>query len=344
MNSVFFMYVPTRIVSGWQQSEQLGQLPQIKDKKCLLLTYAGFTAPKIISGLEATAAVLTVSPEFEENPSLSLVRKLGKFIRENEVDTVIAIGGGSTIDTAKGAVWLAENPKWQPDNSDQLWKPNTKNLIALPSTSGTGSEVTPYSILTDSHTGLKKILNHDSLFPDIAVCDPSLTMSMPSRVTANTGIDALSHAIEALLSQRCQGPLVALAMDACRLIRNYLPRVLEYLQDKEGRGALQIAATEAGIPLACCGTVLVHAIGYGLTHDFGYAHGLANGILLAAFVERAAKNGSERAREILHIFDNDLRGFIEKCGIPTRLTSMEIKPKQLEQWVELGMSSAGRTG
>ena len=338
----FTFHVATNVRFGRGCAGTLPDLPEVRGKRCMLLCYPGFHRPDLFSALQASCAGLSHPDEFEENPSHGFVRTLGECVAEQAIDTIIAIGGGSSIDSAKAAAWFAANPDWNlTETNRQVRIPNV-SIIAVPTTAGTGSEVTPYAILTDSSSGKKHILNHAAPVPRVALCDPDLTVTLPPKVTADTGIDALSHAVEAYLSKKCQGVLDDLALAASRKIVAGLPRVMDRPEDLCGREQVMLAALEGGIVLAHCGTVIVHALGYGLTAAFGYSHGLSNAILLAGFVDRLAKRGSDRARRILAFFADGLDGFIRRSGIETKLPADDIDDGRLDAWVETAYNSYGR--
>ena len=230
----FDFYIPTRIIFQKGAAENLPQMEDVKNRRCALLKFPAFSRDEIIYGLERNCSELFVIDEFEENPGYDFTQKIAKIISENDIDTLIAIGGGSTIDTAKAAAYFVREEK----------SANIK-LIAVPTTAGTGSEVTPYAILTNSE-GEKKILNDQTIFPDIALCDADLTATMPKSVTANTGIDALCHAAEAYLSVKCQGFMEAIAYDACCNIYSSLPAVLEAPDNMIERENMLLASLQGG--------------------------------------------------------------------------------------------------
>jgi alcohol dehydrogenase class IV len=333
----FKFHLPTHIIFGSGILDCLFQLQEVTAKNCLILSYAGFDRQDVFDRLKQISGELTIWSEFQENPSESYVTRLAGVIKEKHINTVIAIGGGSSIDSAKAASWFAGQASCQ-ENATAI---DPIKIIAIPTTAGTGSEVTPYAILTDDKTQRKRILNYTSLFPDIALCDPQLTCSMPVSVTANTGIDALSHAIEAYLSTGCSGFMEDIAVNGCRLVAEFLPQVLEQPHNEAGRSKMMQASLMGGMVLAQCGTVMVHALGYCLTHEFGYPHGYANALLLAGFVERLADRGSERAKKIMQLFHDDLAGFIERSGIKVP-SELKKAAHSLDQWIEAGYQSYGR--
>ena len=326
----FDFYIPTRIIFKKGALESLPQMEDVKNRRCGLLKFPAFSKDEIIDELKKNCAELLIIDEFEENPGYGFTQKIAKIISETDIETLIAIGGGSTIDTAKAALYFVREERQE----------NIK-LIAVPTTSGTGSEVTPYAILTNSE-GEKKILNDPSIFPDIALCDADLTATMPKSVTANTGIDALCHAAEAYLSIKCQGFMENLAYDACCNIYKSLPAVLESPDNMKERENMLLASLQGGIVLARCGTVMVHALGYCLTEKFGYAHGYSNAMLLEPYVSRMAQKGDEKAARLLEIFGCGLKEFISQSGIPAKLPQGSVTEDEIQEWVEKGYKSYGR--
>ena len=280
--------------------------------------------------------------EFEENPTVEFARRLGQKVAKENVSTIVAIGGGSTIDTAKAAAWFAVNPTWTNGADPSEASVPMTTIVAIPTTAGTGSEVTPYAILTNNETHRKEILQHKKLVPKVAVCDPRLTVSMPAHVTAHTGVDALSHSIEAYFSKRCEGLLADFPLIACRRIAEHLPTAIARPDDLTARTEVMLAALEGGIVLAHCGTVIVHALGYNLTRVLGYSHGLSNSLLLAGFVEHLAQRGNQRAQNVLGCFDGDLQGFIRRCGITESLADQDISAQTRDDWLRSAYESYGR--
>ena len=329
----------TKIVFETGAIGHLCSLTEVKGRRCMLLKFPAFDAGGLLPELEAASDSLIIPENFEENPSVDMVRELAKSVVENNIQTIISIGGGSSMDTAKAAAWFAKNPDWNLTGENSVTVANDIDIIAVPTTAGTGSDVTPYSILTDSEHK-KRILNHPSLTPTIALCDPELTATMPQHVTAHTGVDAICHAIEAYLSKKCNGLLADIAMASIDRGINALPVVMKDPRDLSARSEMMLSALEGGIVLAHCGTVMVHALGYCMTGEFGYQHGLSNAILLAAFVDVLSEKGCERAIKVSGMFEHDLAGFIRKCGIDEDIPAIDAST--LKQWTQAGYDSYGR--
>lgn len=324
------------IVFGPGARNRLPELPAVAGKRCMLLRFPGCDSAE----LEKRCGSLLIPDWFEENPSESLARRLGALAAERQVETIIAIGGGSTIDSAKAAAWFAANPEWKMTGENPAPRSCSVSVVAVPTTAGTGSEVTPYSILTgEDH--FKRILTHPSLVPEQVVCDPELTLSLPPRVTAHTGIDALSHLIEAYLAESCTGLLEEIALAGLKRGIAALPEVLNAPDAIKPREEMMLAALNGGIVLAHCGTVMVHALGYCLTRQFSHRHGEANAILLPAFLNCLAGRGCARAKQIVELFGGDPAGFVRCCGIEPAFPAVD--DRTLAEWVEAGYRSYGRS-
>ncbi|MBL7648557.1 MAG: iron-containing alcohol dehydrogenase [Candidatus Hydrogenedentes bacterium] len=216
-----------------------------------------------------------------ENPETSHCEAHARACRQAGVDCIIGLGGGSALDAAKAIALLATNDG---DCADYLDDSSACNpalpILAIPTTAGTGSEVTPYAVLVDTALREKKTLRHPTLYPRAAILDSRLTLALPRDITVATALDALSQAMEGMVSKRATPLGDLLALEACRLIRATLPWVLTAPHDEEARGLLLYAAMLSGVVIAQSGTTLVHGMGYHYTLDYGIAHGAANALLL----------------------------------------------------------------
>ncbi len=318
---------------------QVPELPAVAGQRCMLLCFPGFNAGALIENLKEKCDFLLVPDKFEENPSEEFARTMGNIVNENRIETIIAIGGGSSMDSAKASAWFASNPEWSLTEENPEPQANRIHIIAVPTTAGTGSEVTQYSILTCSDH-FKRILNHASLVPNQVICDPELTLSMPPHVTAHTGIDALSHLIEAYLSKTCNGLLEDIALSSMARGVKALPRVMAAPKDLAWREEMMSSALGGGVVLAHCGTVMVHALGYCLTREFGYQHGLSNAILLSTFVELLAGKGCKRAKRVMDLFNGDIAGFVRECGVEPKFPA--VSAETIDVWAQAGYDSYGR--
>lgn len=222
--------------------------------------------------------------DVEVNPTISSVNRCALFVEKHKCDGIIVLGGGSCIDTAKGASVAATAHKdvalFLDGRENRLSVPkHPLPIIAIPTTSGTGSEVSQYAVISDETTLRKDSVSSNAICPAIALVDPLLTIGLPRSLTISTGLDVMSHALEAMLS-KIENPLTdVLALEALRIVFHNLPICVEYPEEKEARSHMGYASTLAGIAMShCCGT-LPHGMGCPLSGHYQVPHGLAVGVL-----------------------------------------------------------------
>jgi alcohol dehydrogenase class IV len=215
--------------------------------------------------------------------------------KDGNHDSLISVGGGSPIDTAKAIGMLVANGGTARDYKVPNPIPNSgPPHIAIPTTAGTGSEVTRFTIITDSARDEKMLISGISLLPSAAVVDYELTLSMPPRLTADTGTDALTHAIEAYVSRKANKFTDSIALAAMKTIWTELPRAYHEPQNREAREAMMQAATLAGIAFSNSSVALVHGMSRPIGAFFHVAHGLSNAMLLPAVTAFSASAGTQR--------------------------------------------------
>ena len=228
-----------------------------------------------------------IFPDIRPNPTLANVNDCAAFLRETSADCVVALGGGSVLDCAKAAAALpaADDISDYADGAKAFDSPGLP-LLAVPSTAGTGSEVTCIAVLSDEANGRKAPLASPYLYPAYAVVDPLMTLSVPPKVTAESGMDALSHALEAMWSVHHNPVSDAVAARSARLILEHLEAACMDGQSIAARTAMSEGALLAGIAFSQARTAGVHACSYPLTMAYGLSHGAACAFTLAAFARR----------------------------------------------------------
>ncbi len=210
----------------------------------------------------------------------------------HDADSVIGFGGGSPIDTAKALAVLAVNGGRMRDyKAPHVYTGPALPIIAVPTTAGSGSEATQFSVISDSETDEKMLCPGPSFLPIAAIVDFELTMSMPARLTADTGVDALTHAIEAYVSRKANPVSDALALSAIRTIAGNLETAYRDGQDRGAREAMMVASTQAGMAFSNSSVALVHGMSRPIGAHFHVAHGLSNAMLLPA-VTRFSVSGA----------------------------------------------------
>ena len=222
----------------------------------------------------------TIFNEIMENPDLNIVEKGKQIFKETNSDFIIAIGGGSPIDAAKAISLMVANDLNKSNLYDSTLHKSAYPIVAIPTTSGTGSEVTPYSVLNNTETNTKAGFGTPLIFPKVAFLDPKYTLSLNETITRDTAIDALNHLLEGIYSNKYNEFLIPFIQTGFKLIYDNLNFCLQNPQDINLRQALMQASNYGGIVIAHTSTTLQHSIGYPLTTEFGVTHGLANGLVM----------------------------------------------------------------
>ena len=242
-----------------------------------------------------------VFEQIEPEPSLQTVKLCAAQMLQHQPDWIIGLGGGSCLDAAKAAWLLYERPDVDPASInpfDQFGLRAKAKLITIPTTSGTGSEATWYVVLTDTEEHRKLGMGSRELLPDLTIVDPTLVMSLPPALTADTGLDALTHAIEGYCSTWHNDFSDGLCLQAAKLIFEYLPRAYQNGADAEAREHLHNAATIAGLGFGNSQATLAHAMGHALGALFHVPHGRAVSLFLPYTIEFTANAGGSRYFEI----------------------------------------------
>jgi 1-propanol dehydrogenase len=235
---------------------------------------------KIIEKIKG--ATFKIFSDVEPNPSIETVKKALECFLKEQPELVIALGGGSSIDVAKAVLLFYHYMKDMPDTKIHFKKPL---LIAIPTTSGTGSEITSYSVITDTKNHLKIPLIDERMLPDVAILDEQLTITVPPSVTADTGMDALTHAIEAYVSLKSTEFTDIFAKRSIKIIFNYLLRAYRFGEDLDARGKLHIASCMAGIAFTNSSVGINHSLAHAVGARFHLSHGRANAILLPYVIQ-----------------------------------------------------------
>lgn len=294
--------LPTKIIAAPGAFRSLPDYLPRGAGKTAVISDAGILATErageLLSILENGGFTLSVFDRVVPNPDEAAVEEAVAFLRECSAEQVVALGGGSSLDTAKVAAALAVNDKplsayqWEGERFEHPPLP----LTALPTTSGTGSEVTGVSVITSRNT--KKGVLGDAMYPMITIVDAELTLSLPPRLTAHTGMDALAHAVEAYLGKSAHPISDSFAREAVRLIGENLLKVFEDGGNIEGRHNMALASSMAGIAFDQSGLGIVHSLASPVCADLHVPHGLAMAFLLPYGMEFNRKVRGERIAEI----------------------------------------------
>lgn len=250
---------------------------------------------QLLEHLKKAGIDATIFSETVADPTTDVIDAGLKRYRDGGHDSVISIGGGSPIDTAKAIVMLAANGGHCRDYKVPNPIPNAcPPHIAVPTTAGTGSEVTRFTVIIDSERGEKMLIAGAPLLPSAAIVDFELSMTMPKRLTADTGVDSLTHAIEAYVSRRANRFSDAFALQAMKTIWDELPTAFAEPQNRRAREAMMFGATLAGMAFSNASVALVHGMSRPIGVFFHVPHGLSNAMLLPAVTAFSTGAAAER--------------------------------------------------
>ncbi|PKR77847.1 alcohol dehydrogenase [Halalkalibacillus sediminis] len=259
---------------------------------------------------------ITLFSEYHGEPNSDHLDSAAQKALMSRADTVVGIGGGSALDLAKAVAFQAKNTSIPIQEIPNLHTFNRLHLISVPTTAGTGSEVTKITVITDKDTKVKFNPAHPRLIPDVAILDPTLTTNLPAHVTAFTGMDALTHAIEAYLSTRATAMTDHFALQAIQLIGKYLPVAYQEPDNLCARENMLIGSSSAGIAFSNSSTNLAHAAARPLGARFNIPHGLSVAMVLPFVIEYGLPFAGDRYAQLANVLKvgdqpEDVLHFIE---------------------------------
>lgn len=300
MASKFIM--PKQIISGEHALQQSKEVIRTLGTKALVVSGKVMNRignVRIVTNLLDEIGIgWTVYDDITGEPDDVMIDGGVEAYKANGCDFLIAIGGGSPMDSMKAIGALITNPG---KIADYMGKEITNPLppmVAIPTTAGTGSEATQFTIITDTKTSIKMLLKGTVLIPDVAIVDASFTVSSPKSVTNATGLDALTHAVEGYTSKKASPLTDVYAVDAVKRIFQYLPRAYENGEDMEAREEMILAALEAGVVINNSSVTLVHGMSRPIGANFHVPHGLSNAMLLKVCLTFALDGTYERFADL----------------------------------------------
>jgi len=362
--STFSFSIPTQIQFGPDSSRQAGSVT-----KSLIASRENATKTSVLviidPGIKEALWVKGILASIQEsglqylsfddvkpNPRDEDVYLAALVIKENNIGAVVAIGGGSTIDTAKTAALLATHGGKVNDYAGWAKVPGpVLPLVVIPTTAGSGSEATCWAVITDSRSHNKLAIGDRHLAPAVALVDPALTLSLPANLTAATGMDVLTHAIEAYLSALSSPVNDLLALEAIRLVAANLRQVVTKGDDLDAREAMMLASTLGGIVINNADVAGVHCLSESMGSLYDAPHGLLNAILLPYFMVFWQKGCVERYAHIAEAFgaapnpDEAVAQVITLnrwLKFPS-LTEVGVKPRDLQQLAETAASNVSNS-
>ncbi len=344
MNAIHLFQTTPRIVMGPGCLSQIqSEIQRLGCNKVMVVTDPGIVQAGIAGRLEEILAKAGIAfDRFDQvtpDPSLEVASKAIDALRASGAQVVIGLGGGSAIDIAKTAALLADTGGKLNDyfGIDLVPKPGRRTVI-IPTTAGTGSEVTPIVILSDEAEKLKKGIVSPYLIPSVALLDPVLTIGLPPQVTAATGMDALIHGVESFTSKNAYPMTDMLACRAIELIAANIRTAYANGQDLSARGRMLEGSLLAGMAFANAGVTAVHAFAYPIGAEFHIPHGVANSIMLAPVMEFNMLGNLKKFARMAALLGENTAGMSERqMALATvqalRTLSADLQiPKHLSQF------------
>ena len=341
------------VIFGWNSINELKRaIEALKGNKVLIITGKRVGKEVVSAFIEPAleGVNLEVWDDVTPEPGAEVADAARNHVRGGRFDVVVGIGGGSVLDVAKIAAALASTD--EPVNSyiGSELPEREVGLILCPTTAGTGSEVTNLAVLELENPRIKHVFEGKSLYADVAIVDPALTLSAPPSVTVSSGIDALCHAIEAFVSLRSNPFTDALAKEAISSISIALREVYSNGKNVEAREKMSLAALLAGIAFNCAGTNLGHAFGYAHSHLHGCSHGVAVAVTMPYVMQYNAMSRIEKHAAIAELMGERVEGLnrvdaamkagvaflrlLEDLNLPARLSDLGIEEDSIPEIVD----------
>lgn len=346
----FQLQVPTQVRFGAGRARELAEvLAQWQCERAFVVTdpavMAASGAERAVQGLSEAGIAVALWDGVKPDPTLDSVHQAAEAFARSGASSLVAVGGGSAIDTAKGIRVLASAGGRLADYAGaegKVFRPQVSiPLVALPTTAGTGSEVTFFGVYSDPARHLKVTVTSPHLAPEVAIVDPELTRSLPSAPTAQAGIDVLGHAIEAYVSRAASAVSDLFAERAIGLVARHLPVAVADGGNDTAREGMAEASLLAGIAFNHAGLGLTHAIAAALSGAVGLPHGAAIGLLLPAVVEYNWPAASQKLARVAELLGHPaisgaalgatIRALDREIGIPTRLKEVGVTEGMLPE-------------
>lgn len=353
----FIYFAPTKVVFGAGSVSELPMEVGTLGSKVLLVTDPGIIATGMVDQVKDILgdSLVGVFSDVPQDTGMEVVDEGARYGTSTGADVIVSLGGGSVIDTGKGMCILMREGGSLRDfqGMQMLTRPQIPNIV-IPTTSGTGSEVTSAAVVLDKEQGQKIIIYEYHITPRVAILDPKMTEKLPPHLTASTGMDALTHAIESYTSNSRNPISDAVALHAVRLIAENLPQAVADGSDLTARGQMQVAALLGGWAFSNALLGLVHAMAHSIGAIRGVPHGLANGIILPHVMRFNLDDIPARTADITaalgiaaHGMDPHEAGEIgiaaieslqDRVRLPRKLRDAGVEESDLEKAAELAMS------
>ncbi|MBS6196376.1 MAG: iron-containing alcohol dehydrogenase [Clostridiales bacterium] len=294
--------VPGQIITGAGALDMAANTLGTLGKKAMIVTDKVMidlgNCEKVETALKNQGVAYTIYSEITGEPTDTMIEKGLEKYKEEGCDFLVALGGGSPIDSMKAIGSLVVNGGNISDYMGKVIDVEMPPMVAIPTTAGTGSEATQFTIITDTKKDIKMLLKGKVLMPSLAVIDPQFTMTAPPKITAATGLDALCHAVEAYTSKKAQTLSDSFALSAVKRIFKYLPAAFHDGKNENARVEMSVAALEAGIAFNNASVTLIHGMSRPIGALFHVAHGLSNAMLMKECLSFALEGAYDRFADL----------------------------------------------
>ena len=353
----FNYFGPTKVIFGPGSIGELSMEVSALGRKAFLVTDRGIIETGLVDQVKEKLGNLLagVYADVPQDSGMDVVDQGAESALAFGADVIVSLGGGSVIDTAKGmCIVMKEGGGLRDFQGMQMLTRQQTPHVVVPTTAGTGSEVTSGAVILDKDQGQKIIIFEYFNTPRVAILDPRMTEKLPANLTASTGMDAMTHAVESYVSQTRNPISDAAALHAIKLIVKYLPMAVENGENLMARGQMQIAALLAGWAFSNAMLGLVHAMAHSLGAICRIPHGLANGILLPHVMRYNSDEVPELTADIAQAMGvavngmntstaasaavDEMEAFIRSVGLDQRLSDLGVNEEELEKCAELSMS------
>lgn len=326
--------VPGQIITGSGALTMAEETLKGLGKKALIVTDKVMiqlgNCAKVETALKNQGIDYAIYSEIVGEPTDTMIENGLKVYKENGCDFLVALGGGSPIDSMKAIGSLVVNGGNISDYMGKVIDVEMPPLVAIPTTAGTGSEATQFTIITDTKKDIKMLLKGKVLMPKLAIIDPQFTMTAPPKITAATGLDALCHAVEAYTSRKAQTLSDSFAMSAVKRIFKSLPVAFKDGKNEEARIQMSVAALEAGIAFNNASVTIIHGMSRPIGALFHVAHGLSNAMLMKECLGFALEGAYDRFADLGRAIDVADATDEDKAAAEKFLSAIEGIVKELE--------------
>lgn len=326
--------VPGKIISGSGALEAAESALKAFGKKALIVTDKVMidlgNCAKVEAVLKNEGVDYVIYSDITGEPTDVMIDGGVKVYKENGCDFIVALGGGSPIDSMKAIASLIENGGSISDYMGKVIDVPVPPMVAIPTTAGTGSEATQFTIITDTKKDIKMLLKGAVLMPTLAIIDPQFTMTAPPKITAATGLDALCHAVEAYTSRKAQTLSDTFAVSAVKRIFKFLPVAFKDGKNEEARVEMSVAALEAGIAFNNASVTIIHGMSRPIGALFHVAHGLSNAMLMKECLKFALPGAYDRFADLGRAIGAAKEEDSDEAAAEKFLTEIENITKVLE--------------